>query len=522
MLAANGEEQRWRKATFQKFPSSVLCPTNESVSVTASQGLSRAESEGLLFPLRLSDFEYYMVTDDRPSHPMVFVMVVHVTGTLAEPSFRESVAELVDSHPLLKCRVEKVGRRDLFWVPVDAASNSIEWRQVDEATAIDSVPQVRSIDIRTQPGLQLQVFHAKERSQVVMYLHHACCDGIGALQLIGELFARYGQKTAAPDEKRPEFETTNAFVLLQRENYEAGESATQRQKKSLTRVVGKISRLLLRAPIMLASSRDFLRSGSSPASKPLQDATWAESSAAETSAIQSRLLSKSIHRSLRAVAAKDGVSVNDLFIREMILQVRDWNRSAGVSFGRRWIRLAIPLSMRTVVHENMPAANVVSYALVTRREQDCHDPAELLRSIHQQTSDVLFNREGIVCLKLFKVLRKIPGAMKAFLSLKTVLSTMVLANVGDVRRRFNGRFPLQKGRWIAGNVLIEQIHGVAPVRPNTRAAMSIGDYAGELSISLRTDGQMLNAGDSRRFLDEFLNRLTALIPATEADTRDED
>jgi hypothetical protein len=215
------------------------------------------------------------------------------------------------------------------------------------------------------------------------------------------------------------------------------------------------------------------------------------------------------------------VSLNDLLVREMTLHIRDWNRRAGLSFGRRWIRLAIPLSMRTSRHDNMSAANVVSYALVTRREADCKDPDELLKSIHQQTSNVLFNREGIVCLKLFRLLRKIPGAMKLFLNYKTVLSTAVMANVGDVRRRFRGRFPLQKGRWIAGNVVVEQIHGVAPVRPNTLAAMSIGDYAGELSISLRTDGVMLNAEDSHQFLTEFLQRLNTLaehsnFPDTEA------
>jgi hypothetical protein len=140
----------------------------------------------------------------------------------------------------------------------------------------------------------------------------------------------------------------------------------------------------------------------------------------------------------------------------------------------------------------------------------CDHPDQLLASIHQQTSDVLYNREGIVCLKLFRVLRKIPGAMKLFLGAKSVFCTMVLANVGDVRRRFSGRFPLDKGRWVAGNVVIEQIHGVAPVRPNTRAAMSIGEYAGDLSISLRADGLVLNASDSEQFLNEFLERLQTL------------
>lgn len=142
----------------------------------------------------------------------------------------------------------------------------------------------------------------------------------------------------------------------------------------------------------------------------------------------------------------------------------------------------------------------------------------LLQSIHRQTSDVVFNREGIVCLKIFKALRKFPRGMKMFLGLKSCLSTAVLANIGDIRRRFSGRFPLSNGRWIAGNVLVKHLTGVAPVRPNTRAAVSIGEYAGDLSISLRTDATVINATDSHRFLREFLAGLEQVAAETgEAD-----
>ena len=473
--------------------------------MTISHGQVRSAISGSLFPLRLSDFEFYMLSDDRPTHPMVFVMVVHVSGALTESCFRDSLTELVTSNMLLNCRIEKVDGKSWCWTPITTTLDVLQWNPAADEIVRNHVPRVCAIDIHNQRGIQVQVLAGSDRSQVVIYLHHACCDGIAALQLVGELFARYGQKTAAPDAKRPEFDLMKPEVLRQRENYETGAAASQRQKKSLTRVIGKVARLLLRAPVMLAGSNDRQKNDA-----VTDQANSSSGSTINSLAIQSRVLPKAIHRSLRGAALQLGVSINDLFICEMTLQIRDWNRRAGLRSGRRWIRLAIPLSMRTGFHESMPAANVVSYALITRREQDCDDPAELLRSIHQQTSDVLFNREGIVCLKLFRVLRMIPGAMKLFLSFKTVLSTMVLANIGDVRRRFNGRFPLQKGRWIAGNVLIEQIHGVAPVRPNTRAAMSIGDYAGDLSISLRTDGEILNEDDSLLFLNEFLDRLQTL------------
>lgn len=456
-----------------------------------------------LFPLRLSDFEYYMLTDDRPSHPMVFVMVVDVIGELSRHHFAESLQELIPAHPLLGCRVEKRSGKGWCWVPFETVPEVLNWNAGDEAVT-EIIPLVERIDLLKEPGIRVRAIAAPTRARIVIHLHHACCDGIGALQLVGELFARYGQKTATAGSRRPEFELTEFAKLLHRENYDVGEAATQRQKKSLKRVLGKIARLLFRFPVTLASSADLERASlQSQGSK-------VPTSIQNTQAIQSRVLAKSTNRKLRAVAVRRNVSINDLFICEMALQIRDWNRRGGKRTDRGWIRLAIPLSMRTSLHERVPATNIVSYALVTRREEMCDDPQHLLNSIHQQTSDVLYNREGIVCLKLFRVLRKIPGAMKLFLSAKSVFCTMVLANVGDIRRRFTGRFPLQKGRWIAGNILIQQIHGVAPVRPNTRAAMSIGEYAGDLSISLRTDGHVLNAHDSQLFLSEYLQRLQSL------------
>lgn len=444
-----------------------------------------------VFPLRLSDFEYYMLADDRPSHPMVIVMLVEVSGQLLEREFRDSVRDLIRSQPLLSSRVEKHGG-DWFWVeaPDQDAGKLIEWQQVSADDVLQFTPQVRCIDLRQSVGICAEVRASAERSRVAVHLHHACCDGIGAVQIVGELFARYGQRTSAANARMPEFVVPDRAALRLRDQFDAITTSTN-HRRSPGRTVAKIARLLLRSPVTLTGSvAPVVESGHV--------------------AIHRHVLPRSRHRALRAVAASLQVSLNDLLIREMLQLIRDWNAADGRASGRDWIRLGIPLSMRAPVHEHVPACNIVSYALVTRRMRDCDDPAALLASIHDQTGDVLFHREGIVCLKLFKWLRRVPGAMSLFLKGKSCLSTLVLANVGDLRRRFNGRFPLQQGKWVAGNVVIEHIHGVAPVRPRTHASVSIGDYAGELSVSIRTDPEAFDRAASVRFLTEFVARLNRL------------
>lgn len=452
-----------------------------------------------MFPLPLSDFEYYMLVDDRPSHPMVFVMTAQLSGAFQKTTLQQVLAELIDCHPLLKCTISEIPGTGWCWTPQISGlmQNCLEWADEDETSVAEFVPPVRVIDIRSQTGLKVVVRASPTKSRLFLYIHHACCDGIGGIQVLGELLARYGQKTAAPDAKQPVFDIPKQELLLERDNYDSGEATVARHKKSLKKTIGKIARLLLRKPVLL-----------SPSIVSLQSAVPCDKESAP--AIVEAVISKTSHRKLRAVAATYDVSVNDLFIGQFLLHIRRWNSRAKQSNGKSWIRLSIPVSMRTKVHEEMPVANVVSYEFVTRRQHECDDIDSLLKSIHQKTSDAVNNREGIVCLKIFKSLRKFPRGMRMFLGLKSCLSTAVIANIGDVRRRFSGRFPLSDGKWIAGNVLVERITGVAPVRPNTRAAVSIGEYAGELSISLRTDATVINFADTHRFLNEFVEDLERL------------
>lgn len=466
-----------------------------------------------MFPLSLSDFEYYMLVDDRPSHPMVFVMAAHLEGAFQQVALTQALHELVECHPFLNCHVANAPGRGWCWVPLADTSlpvsarsaTHLEWLDVDEDAVAGFVPQVRAIDLTSETGLQVVVRASPTTARLFLYIHHVCCDGIGGIQLLGELLARYGQKTAAPGERQPVFDEPRTELLLERENYDVGDATVQRHRKSLRKTAGKISRLLLRKPVLLAPSAVAV-----PSSLTMT---------AASPAILEAVMSKTLHRRLRAAATGYGVSLNDLLIGQFLGHIRRWNSTRTPGRDRSWIRLSVPVSMRTHMHEHMPVANVVSYAFVTRRQQECDDMHALLQSIHRQTSDVVFNREGIVCLKIFKALRKFPRGMKMFLGLKSCLSTAVLANIGDIRRRFSGRFPLSNGRWVAGNVLVKHLTGVAPVRPNTRAAVSIGEYAGDLSISLRTDATVINATDSHLFLREFLAGLEQVAAETDGADR---
>ncbi|MBL8814859.1 MAG: hypothetical protein JNL58_02425 [Planctomyces sp.] len=486
-------------------------------STLVEQDMQAGRTDSLpVFPLPLSDFEYYMHVDDRPSHPMVFVMVVTVAGTLQRSDFQQSIDAAISANPLFRSHIRTLPGKGACWVLSQQTTWPVEWQTIQSthgqysaaAEEFDELLPIRAIDLTRECGIQILVQQSELKSRVVFYLHHACCDGLGGLQFIGEVFAFYSRRTTPDGGRSADFQLPDPKQLRLRERFECGAAGAERQKRSLRKSLAKAARLIFRKPVPIQAP---------PQTRSNQAGSSGSGSNTNAPvAIRTRVIPRSVFRALRATANGAGVSVNDLCIREMMLLIRDWNKKFGGIRNNDWIRVAVPISMRSAEHDRMPATNLVSYAFITRRVSECSDPEALAKSIHEQTGDVLYNREGIVFLKCIRVLRKLPGALRLLLGLKSCFCTVVLANVGDIRRRFSGRFPLESGQWVAGDVVVEDIWGVAPVRPNTRAAVTIGEYGGQMTVHLRTDGTVMTSADSEAFLAELVTRLTGLAETSDA------
>ncbi len=64
---------------------------------------------------------------------------------------------------------------------------------------------------------------------------------------------------------------------------------------------------------------------------------------------------------------------------------------------------------------------------------------------------------------------------------------------------------------VSGNVTLERIAGVPPVRPLTRASMVLLEYAAKLTIALRTDPRHFRPEDTRALLDAYVAKLSRTI-----------
>jgi hypothetical protein len=499
-----------------------------------------------------------MLCDDRPSHPMVIVMLADVSGELREVEFRASVVALLLQQPLLRCRIDSTHGRPA-WVPLQQLPDPVIWTAVSPEKLPDCWPTVQPLDIRAGQGLRVRVWSSPAAARVSFELHHACADGIAAVQLLNELFAEYASRTGGPPLPPGRSVSEAVQALAGRSPLQTPQqipAASSDRTTPLHILAGKLTRLLGRRPVRIANSQQrqevlrnppksrvetregeapaepqhagplcnpspaFLRSSGNRRSAPGRGAAQQElrppgaASCQEANAIADppapfpaifvRSLPEDVVRTLRSMAVSQAVGLNDLLLLRMLTHVTNWNTQAGCGSDRSWVRIAVPVSMRDPRSAPLPACNLVSYALLTHRMQDCREPQKLLQQIHEKTVTMRSGRDGLIALKIFRLLRRVPCGVRAFLSLWPCAGTLVLANVGNVIRRCRIRLPLQQDRWVAGNITVDRICGVPPVRPHTLVAIGLTEYAGQLHISLRTDGTQLSVEDSAEFLDGFV------------------
>ncbi len=319
-----------------------------------------------------------------------------------------------------------------------------------------------------------------KQSVVYFFIHHACCDGISAIRFITEVLARYARRVDGGGDT-PDLPAIRPALLTRRTKVELADG----RRPAWIQFVTEITRILTRG------SANVRRSTVRVANEPGR-------------AIVTRTLPRSAVRDLRQVAARLGVTVNDICASEFGCVLADWNKSAGTSGP---IRFILPLSLRSPEHDLMPAANCISYLPIEFSISEARDNDSLARKFHQRTAAALECNFGLVFLKALRWGRRLPGVLPWFVSSRRRLCTAVFANVGDVRRSILTRFPQSQGRLIAGNIRVDRIDGVAPIRPHTALAVSIGTYAGELVLNMRADPETLSQRDADALFDALLSRL---------------
>ena len=208
--------------------------------------------------------------------------------------------------------------------------------------------------------------------------------------------------------------------------------------------------------------------------------------------------------------------LNDLLLAEMFHAMRDWNLQHGGS-GRARLRVMMPSDMRSQADYAMPAANMTSYNFITRRMRDCDDPMQLVRGIRDETAQIKNDQRGRAFIDSIMMAKHIPGLMPFLLSAHRCLSTVTVSHMGESHATVLSDLPAVGGKLVCGDVILEDMIGVSPLRPQTRAAVSIVTLYRQLAINVRFDPHTMALADTKAFVDIYAERLASHLFAASLD-----
>ena len=167
----------------------------------------------------------------------------------------------------------------------------------------------------------------------------------------------------------------------------------------------------------------------------------------------------------------------------------------------------MPVCLREGADCRTPASNIIGYAFITRHSAQLHDPRRHLQDIRNETAQIKHRHMAKRFVDTIAAAATIPGLLSSVVRLPRTLATVVFSNLGDPTRRFTARFPQAEGRLVCGNLILEDITGIPPMRPRTRATFLILSYNSRLTINLRCDPQRFTSTDTQRLLSLYTARL---------------
>ena len=454
-----------------------------SISANAAQSIPhKASAKARIFPMHFTPFEHYLLVDDRPRYPMTFVVKFEFSGKLLRREFEQAIEDALKRHPLLRAIIQPAKQNKDCWVDSKGLRPRVDWGELGSPIEFEDG---EFIDLRTEVGLRIFVRRSEERAVVTAQFHHGVCDGIGSYQFLGDVLWSYARQTG--DDELGELPELDPTIIRARGRACFAVEHFKDKNGKLKMEWGQAARMLWGRVTNLKKNRNTTINGSPP-----------------FPAIESFTFDKDEHRDIRLAAQELGQTANDYLLEKLFLTLKEWNRQHRRLPWPQSLGVMLPMDLREQ-ETRFPAANILTYSFIRRRGRNLHNRELLVKSLREEIFALKRNRHQTRFMNMVMAGQYYPQILRRILLRERCLATATLSNTGDPTKQFYAQLPREKGVIRCGNLMLEEISGVPPLRPKTHATLSIFTYRRMLKICVRCDPHYFSVDDTQQFLDSYVN-----------------
>ncbi|HEY6762036.1 MAG TPA: condensation domain-containing protein [Baekduia sp.] len=409
---------------------------------------------------------------DSVEEPWGVHLEARVSGRLDAERVAAALAAAARRHPLARARLARAHPSDANyrWEVADALPAVplaiAECRDEAELAAARDRWFAVSPSLEAAPPFRLLLVHGPDGDALLINLHHAAGDGLGALRLLRSILRAYaGEDDPAPAPDRP--------VLGDLHALSGPRSPEERRARLQAHVRATVAELVPAARLAPA--------GGAP--RPGYGFELLELSADDTAALVAR--------------RRPGTTVNDVLLAALAVTVRRWNERHDRPTAR--IALTMPVNLRPTEWRKDVLGNFAAYATISVAPADACDVATALPAVADATANVKRHGlaasvvDGLVGPALLPVAAKRRLQDLIPLTGNSVVDTATLSNLGVI-----DDLP-ELGE--AGSV--RQLWFSPPMRMPLGAALGVVTVGGRLQVALRYRHPQFGGPDARAFVSSY-------------------
>ena len=452
-----------------------------------------------LFPLQLSPVEEFMFHDSFKAYPNYITFRAIFSGKLHIQTMLDAVEIALDRNPTFRCRVLKKNRR-LYWVPAEVETHQSQLECGDVRRYSSFI--YRSIE--ELPPLQVHIRFNDAETSVAYSADHTVSDGLGGVVFVEEIITTY--HNLCIERELPVEHEANQCGKVKLRRLDA-KSLLNRGKYNFLSFA--FLKKIFRQAVGLVGVYHFLFKKPAPLKPSPQPDVDGELPKVYPQAIYREIRGSKLNE-LQQVAIDRKVTVNEILTRDLLVSIKFWRERFEVGDGDDLIRVLIPMNTRQFADRRLPATNRVSFIAIDRKQKEINRLIEFLAGIRGQMGAIQYLELQYTFLLMIRFFRWMPGGLNRITSPKKCGGTAVFSNLGELYSR-SKLAKTNAGKLICGNLIVDAIELLGPLRPNTHVNICLHRYAGKLCFTVNYDPRVLDRKEVQSLANIFVRQIERTI-----------